>query len=136
MGKPRNLNSGGSGFLNYHSSTIAQNFRRRPFADDLRSVVSYPNDGVGAELLGVLNHRIVGLLTRLLAHFGVSTDTSADDVFQAANDTLCDRGRPDDDSSNQAFVFGDLVARDVKRSCNKHKGVVVELSDGLLLGKS
>jgi hypothetical protein len=69
----------------------------------------------------VLEHGIVCLLTRLLAHLGVRPDASADDVLESDNNALSDGRRPNDYAANQTFVVGDVVAFDAECGCDEHK---------------
>jgi hypothetical protein len=57
--------------LNNYRGPIAKDFRSGLSSHDFGSVVAEAHDGVGAKLLGMFNHQIVGLLTSLLAHLRV-----------------------------------------------------------------
>ena len=74
--------SGPSGGLDPHRLTVAERLSGLPH--NIRGVVALPNDGVGPELFGVLQHALVGLVPGLLAHLAVGGPDVAPDEGPAA----------------------------------------------------
>src|SRR5207245_5050019 len=103
------------GLLKDHRGAVAQHFGRRRLARDLGCVERHPDDGVGTELAGVLDHEVVRRLARLLAHLRVRADAAADDALQAAENALRDRGRAHRDAADDSFVVADAASLHVER---------------------
>src|SRR5205814_5853962 len=100
----------GSRALNDDRGAITQHLSRRPLAADLRTLVPDSDDGIRAEVSRVLQEQVVRLATRLLAHFRVRPDLSADNLFQSAKESLPDRRGSHNDAADDALVFGDPIS--------------------------
>src|SRR5437773_3819702 len=89
-------------------SAVTKNFGAAPF--DFGRIIADAHDGIGADLGGMGHHGVIGLLARLLTHFGVSADTPANDVFETANNPLHNCGRAHDNAADDPFVFRNAIA--------------------------
>jgi len=97
-------------FLNDHRRTVAKNLRRRPLTDHFRRVVVQAHHGIRTQFLGVLEEPIVGLLTRLLAHLGIRANFAANNVLEAAHNSLNNRRGSHNNSPNDASIFANSVS--------------------------
>src|SRR5579871_6069179 len=77
---------------------------------ELRRIVAHGNNGIGAALLGMLDHSIISIRSRLLANFLKRSDVAPQDARQGAANALCDRLRPYHDAPHDTEIFLDLVA--------------------------
>src|SRR4051812_22614769 len=69
----------------------------------------------------MIDQQVIRLLSRLFAHLGVRADRSADDRFQAAEDSLRDRGRAHGDAAHNAKILADAVAFDREGGGNRER---------------
>src|ERR1700733_3386454 len=114
------LSDAGLNLLHHYRGTVAENFRSGAFADHFRRVITATHNRVGAQLLGMLNQEVVCLLPRLLAHFGVCPNPSANNVVEPSDDALKYRWRTHNDPADQAFVLANFVAFNSEGRSNRH----------------
>jgi hypothetical protein len=98
--------------LDDHGRAVAEDFGRAELGGYFRGVVAKADHGVGAELEGVVDEELIGLLAGLLAHLRVRADFAADEGFEAAENALGDGRGADDDAPHNAKVLLDAVAFD------------------------
>src|SRR5262249_36944337 len=92
-----------------HSGTVRQHFSDT--LHDLGRVVTYTDDNVSTEFLGVLQHQVESVIARLVAEIAEERDVAADQRLQAGADGAHDRTRAHHDSPHDAEIAFDAVAR-------------------------
>lgn len=64
-----------------------------------------PNDRVRAEIFGVLNKQVIGLLSRLFTHLSKSPYIATNNTFYFSSESLCNSWRSDNNPSYDAFIL-------------------------------
>ena len=86
--------------FNMHRRAIGQHFGYA--GGDFVGVVAHANDRVGGQLCGVLDHQLMGVGSRALAHFGIECDIAAQQCLQASADSSDNTSGADDDAADNA----------------------------------
>ena len=89
-----------------HPDRGAVNIQFRGALGDGRGGIAYIDDGVSAELLGLLDHAGRGLVSGFLQKLGIAFKLPADDVFQTRHDIPADMLGPNRITGNQAEMLG------------------------------
>jgi hypothetical protein len=100
--------------LDHYGRAVAKHFGGRDFVAYVRGIVTQPDNGVGPDLLGMLDHQFVSLLPGLFAHLGECADVPAYDALQPAEKALGDRRCPYDNAPHYSLVLDNFIAFDSK----------------------
>ena len=80
-------------FFDDDGGAVAQNFGHS--AHDFRRVVANPDNGIGADFLGVGGHHLEGVRARLLAQLSEQGDVASDQGLEGGADSAEHRPGPD-----------------------------------------
>src|SRR5262245_57418817 len=103
--------------FNMHRRAIGQHFGHT--GGDFIGVVAHANDRVGGQLRRVIDHELVGVGSRALAHLGIECDVAAQQCLQAGADGSDNAAGTDDDAADNAQSFRDAITRKFKSSTYK-----------------
>jgi len=113
-------------FGDAHGRAVAQDLAGGILRADLRPIVVHPHDRIRSELFCMLDHGVEGVLTRLLAHFDIGADASADDALETAEEPLNEGGGANGDPADDAEVFNNFMAFDSECGGDNHGYGVLE----------
>jgi len=92
-----------SDLFHHHRGAVAEHIGYT--VHQLGGFVAYVDDGLGADLLALVNHGVKGLFARLFAQFGEEGDFAAHQRLQRAADGARDRSRAHDNAAHHALAL-------------------------------
>src|SRR5579859_5848494 len=98
--------------LNHYRRTVRQNFGDA--LHDLGGVIADANDGIGAELSGMLQHQIQRFLARPFAEIGEQRDIAADQCLQTGADGPENRTGTYNNPAHQTQSLHNVITMQIK----------------------
>src|SRR5262249_19885031 len=103
--------------FNMHRGAVGQRFGYA--SRDFIGIVAHANDRIGGQLCSVVDHELVGVSSRPLAHLRIECDVAAQQCLQASTHCSDNAAGADDNAAHNAEGLRNAITRKFKTSTHE-----------------